>query len=345
MSRKGSILVLVLFVLAILALVGVSFAYRTGLGISEGRQEAVLAKLRSQAASAAAIVTAQLVENTNDFDHPGEPWARQGLKDPGDYLDAWGTDLQHSARGPEYTVKLTVIDENRKLNLLYASSKQLESIGLSPEQVQALTDWMDEDESAGRGGAESSFYARWGYRSKNLPMIELEEMLLVAGLSDRAFYGQALASPFCRPMLAENRSRAADDIPEEAPETGLVELLRCVGDYGINLNTAPEAVLRCLPITPEAVGQILAYRRFDPDSSGELEDHVFAKVEDIEQLQGLAPADRAVLAEMGRFRSDHFRIFVVARHEPSGLEAGLEVLVDTTEGAPRVVRWKESSGC
>jgi hypothetical protein len=202
---------------------------------------------------------------------------------------------------------------------------------------------MDDDETAGAGGAESAFYRQRGYRCKNKPMEELEELLLVAGIDDQAFYGPALAEVFAKaapPQQAGPAVRVAQDAPP-----GLVGMLRCGGDAGVNLNTAPRAVLETLPIRPEAVEQIIAYRRFDADSSGELSEHAFTKIEDIDQLQGLSDADRAVLRDIGRFSSDCVRVFVVARHKPTGLRVGLEVLLDLSEGSAKVARWKEATRC
>ena len=341
MTRRGSVLVLVLFVLAILSLVGLSFAYRAGLGVAAARQQAVLAKLRCQAASAAALVTARLAQNTNAYDHPSEDWAQRTFKEPGDWLEDWK--IEHGRDAGLYSVTVRVVDETGKLNVQYASSKQLEAMGLWADQVSAVMDWMDEDDAAGAGGAETPQYVARGYRCKNKAIDELEELLLVAGITPQQYYGASLAKPFCRTgavAMAPGQSG-----PTEPPEKGLVEMLRCVGDDGINLNTAPAAVLECLPISAESVQQILAYRRFDADSSGELDDHALAKADDIDRLQGLTPADRETLKTIGRFRSDYFRIFVVARHELTGQQLGLEVLLDISEGFPRLLRWKETGGC
>jgi type II secretory pathway component PulK len=88
-SRRGSILIVVMFVLCVLALVAVSFAYRVGLESRKMRDEVIQIQLRQQAASAAAIAMGRLKQNTNDYDHFAEPWHAHASLTPEGWLPEW----------------------------------------------------------------------------------------------------------------------------------------------------------------------------------------------------------------------------------------------------------------
>ena len=62
--------------------------------------------------------------------------------------------------------------------------------------------------------------------------------------------------------------------------------------------------------------------------------------QDIDQLQGLSDADRAVLRMLGRFDSSDFRIFAMARHVPTGLCCRIEALVHIADQRIEVKQWK-----
>lgn len=73
MSRqRGSILIVVLFVMVVLAALALSFAYRAGLESRWARDRAIMAQLKAQAESAVIVALARLRENRNDFDHEAE---------------------------------------------------------------------------------------------------------------------------------------------------------------------------------------------------------------------------------------------------------------------------------
>ncbi len=334
---RGSILILVLFVLSVLSLTAVGFAYRSGVERRATDHRTIAVQLRAQAASAAAIAIGRLMENTNDFDHRAEPWHTHGPLSAGDWLAEW------SASGGEFVTTYAVIDEESKLNVLFASSQALETLGLTTEQVDSLLDWMDEDETARPDGAETSYYLqrRPPHRSKNAPLECLEELLAIRGFTANDYYGEdADHDGILDPNENDGPvSPPLDDVDGEL-RLGMISLLTTVGDGRINLNTAPRQVLETLPLSDGAADQIIAYRAFDAQSQGELADHVFASVEDIEQLQGLTDADRALLSAVCVFHSTHFRVVVESRHMPSGLVHRLDALLRVGEQGPEIMQWR-----
>jgi len=325
-APHGSVLIVTLFVLAVTGLIALSLSYRAALIVRMARHRELAVRLRARLDSALAASLAVLAEDRNDFDHPAEPWGSLA----GPALDAWLSVRTAPAENDsaEYEVLLKIQDEEGKLNLQHASSAALESLGLSPMQIDSLFDWTDGDSLVRPAGAESEFYGARPrpYRSKDKPLHSLEELLLVRGFTLADLPGSCLPGP--------------SDVPQ-AETTCPTRCLTVFGDGKINLNTAPAAVLRTTPLSASAIQSVLAYRAYNETSSAPLADCVFRSNEDIEQLQGLSPSDRQVLQQISTFTSRHFRLQVVCRHVRSGLQSSLNALIlkDADEN-PRVLQWQ-----
>lgn len=338
---RGSILILALFVLFVLSLVAVSFAYRAGLESRLATQRVIHAKLRQYADSTVALAMVGLVENTNDYDHPAEPWRLQGEINIASWLDdpSEGEDTDYS----RYIVTCSVQDEEGKGNVKYASSEDLEKVGMSSAQVASLWDWLDDDDIAGSEGGEEAYYNSLvkPHHCKNAQLTLPCEITRVKEFNQQAFYGEDVDFDG---ILGENEDDGLiGDPPDNSDgelDTGWVSILTSMGDGKININTVPRRVLEVLPISRTAVEQIDAYRFFDENSSGNIEDHVFRSVGDIYQLQGLTDTEKEVLASIVRYRSEHFRILVCARHPSTGLTYSLDVLAKVVDGNVEIMKWQ-----
>jgi general secretion pathway protein K len=330
LRRRGSVLLAVLFVSTVLSALLLSGAYRAALlarGVSDRELQL---RLRVQAQSVVAVAVSRLADNSNSFDALAEAWHSHGPLAGEGLLVDWDP---HADGGSKFAADYTVIDEEGKLNVAFASSKALQKLGLSATQISCLQDWLDEDAFPHADGAEDDYYLsqRPGYRCKNGPMDLLDELLLIRGFSALTYRG--------RDLIASGKGYDSTDVVNP----GFVNLLTTAGDGRININTAPLAVLKTLPLSDGAAEQIEHFRVYDPESSStKLEDHVFRSVDDIRQLQGLTDADRDVLESVAIFRSTQFRILAEVLHRPSSRRYRLEVLVDCSHGAPQIVEWKES---
>lgn len=342
MHQRGSVLILVMFVLVVLSLIAVGLTYRAGIINRSARHESISTKLEALSRSAVELALSDLANDTNDFDHWAEPWrdhpdtsARIGMPE---------TLPQEGGIKPEYTTTYQVVDEDGKLNLLFASSEALETLGLQPNQIDAIFDWIDSDRVARAEGAEDEFYSQYpsAYRSKNAPPEILEELLLIRGISLESYWGEDLNH---NRILDANENDGAESEPLDNRDgrlrTGLIDLITVLGDGKINLNTAPREVLATLPITDEAVDQIMGFRSFDRNSRGGLEDHAFRSVEDINTLNGLSDVDRDVLTTLCKFSSDFYQIRVQSTHRSTGLRHRLQVLVFVSETGPGVMQWSQ----
>ena len=144
-----------------------------------------------------------------------------------------------------------VSDEGGKLNInaliqldpsgeLLASAlnvlaKQTNNPYLTSDAIDAIVDWVDPDDDARTGGAESSYYVSnpaGGYRAKNGPLNSLDELLLVKGVTPQLLYGND-----------RNRNGQADDDPNGSQtfDRGIADFLTV---YGRELNLDAVGILR-----------------------------------------------------------------------------------------------------
>lgn len=329
MARRGSALILVLFVMVVLGLTALSFAYRAGLEHRSATQAAIEARLGAQAHSAVAIALARIAESGSEFHHRAETWhAHRHLGDEL-WLESW-------EGATDYDTRYYVIDEEAKLHVLAASSEALETLGLTAEQIDSLFDWNDEQDSRRAEGADTSYYLQRtnAHRAKNAPVELLEELLTIRGFARDDYYGRDGGA-----WRFEHLGPGVD--AEELEQAfGLVDLLTTYGDGRVNINTAPRRVLEVLPISPTAVDQIVGFRRFDGQSGGTIDEHVFKSFEELEQLQGLNDADLLALETLARFHSDHFRVIVQARHVPTRALYEIECVVRRGDDGIEVVQWQ-----
>lgn len=341
--RRGSILIAVLFVMVVLSLLTLSFAYRAGLRARSARDRAVHRRLRAEAASAASVALAALRSDANEFDHPAEAWhSHRPFWDEAWLRDGGGG----GSAAPEFVTDYHVIDEEGKLHVSRASGEALGGMGMTKQQIAALFDWTDGDEDAPGEGAETQFYAAQPspYRSKNAAPELLDELLMVRGFGRADFNGEDANHNGLLDSAEDDgvESPPADD-GDGRLRLGWVDLLTCAGDGRMNINTAPREVLETLPLSDGAVGQIVSFRAFDGDSASGLEEHAFRSPADIDQLQGLSDADKEVLKGVAVFKSQHFRVFAHSTHRPTGQRYAVEVFVSKGEGGLEILQWKAGS--
>jgi hypothetical protein len=94
----------------------------------------------------------------------------------------------------EYTPAYGLMDEGGKIDINYTPEEMLEylpGLEMYPSIAAAIVDWRDMDdevtvnENTGAEGAESNYYqSNLGYYAKNNPFESLDELRLVAGMTD-----------------------------------------------------------------------------------------------------------------------------------------------------------------
>jgi len=156
---------------------------------------------------------------------------------------------------PAGVATVELIPESSKINLNTANPQDLirlmVNLGVVPEQAAgiaaAIVDWR----APAPDGSLDEFYLSRSpsFRPRHASFDELEELLLVKGMTPELFYGSFTRDPQGRLY----------------PRTGLKD---CVSVYGVggpvDVNTAEPAVLATLGINPEAIAAIVDRRRATP---------------------------------------------------------------------------------
>ncbi len=193
-NQSGTVLVLVLWVLAMLSVIGSYYAVEARIRRNLGQgawnelqgREAVYSILRLAALKVA------------------PPGAKRNMEDT-------GVDLQNVRLYPDgtlYSVKFgdnrlefALRDESGKLSINKASELQLEKLlaallGDDQEDrvriiTESILDWRDADNIVREDGAEDAFYSDMvpPYQAADRPFLLLDELLLVRGVDAQLYYG------------------------------------------------------------------------------------------------------------------------------------------------------------
>ncbi|MDB5289311.1 MAG: comEA protein [Phycisphaerales bacterium] len=93
------------------------------------------------------------------------------------------------------TYAFGITDESSKLNLSVAGDAELAKLpGITQQAADGIVDWRDADSTVTGQGAETSYYQalQRPYTAKNSPFESVEELYLVAGVTDEIMWGQDL---------------------------------------------------------------------------------------------------------------------------------------------------------
>jgi general secretion pathway protein K len=159
---------------------------------------------------------------------------------------------------PTGQVQVDIIPESAKININYARPEQLDALllalgvepGRSREIVLGILDWR----SMPPGGGPSEFDLYYStlvpsFRARHASFEEIEELLLVKGITPELFYG------------TYERDAGGRLVPRGA-------LADCVTVYGamgrIDVNTAEPAVLAAAGLPPDSIAAILRARSVKP---------------------------------------------------------------------------------
>lgn len=191
-----------------------------------------------------------------------------------------GTDPQQS----------TTYDNQKKLWLRLLNSGRFAVEGEEEAEalVEALADWIDEDDDERLYGAENSYYHGLdsGISCRNAPFVYPEELLAVKGMSRELLYG-------------------TDE------KDGLINYITVYGHDGkININTADPLILSILAdaIPEDAVEALVEYRS---DESNEEE---LAATDWYKNVSGF-PTDIAIDTNLLRIDCQYYQVTVNASYE------------------------------
>jgi general secretion pathway protein K len=245
-DERGFALLAVLLVLALLGVVGAEFSYSMRLEASAVRawRDGIAATHLAEAGIEQAVREIVADSQYVGTDEAGVLtfYTRERLARP-------RLAREKVALGAgQYSYRIS--DEESRVNLNAATpdrvDRLLQQFGIDKRErdviVDSLMDWRDPNEEHRLNGAESEdYYLKLPvpYRSRNANLDSVTELLQIRGVTPALFHG------------AEGKP-------------GLVEFVSVKSRGQVNINTAPEQVLRAYALSDAEVSFILQTRRDEP---------------------------------------------------------------------------------
>jgi competence ComEA-like helix-hairpin-helix protein len=278
-KKRGSILVGVLWCLALLAVVviGVLHTVRMDLMVTKNQSDVIQAHYLALAGIEKA--KALLYDDAASRKRSGTSHSAQLYDDPQDFKEVpFGKgDFSVFHQGGENEgskVVYGISDEEGRLNLNGASQEELLKLyGMRPETAAAILDWIDEDNNVRPGGAESDFYAslKPPYLPRNGAMTSVRELLMVSGVDRELFLGEdANGNGLLDPEEDDGDENYPPDNHDGILDFGWSGLLtvdswvenrNAAGEERVNVQTADEsALMKVKGISSEIAKAVVAYR-------------------------------------------------------------------------------------
>ena len=241
--RRGSLLVVTLWLIAILATIAVALGGYLSTETRLLRYHIAHARAHALARAGVYLALQRLAEDAQqqgeEYDWLGDKWAYFPSRDPNAASTSW-----HVSFPDQAGLTITMTDEERKLNVNRVGEIELaglfEKLLGGPAPVDLIADAVDADTTPRPNGLEASSSTP-PYQAKNAPLVVLEEAREIPGVTDET---SGLLQRFTSPFLELTSS--------------------------VNINTASPELLRAMCAVAEKSGlaeQIVAYRWKPEDQS------------------------------------------------------------------------------
>lgn len=250
-DRRGGALLLVLWLAAALSVIAFSLA-RTVRGETE-RTSTALDGVRAYYLATGALERAELYMQ----------WGPRYLLPDGSsrYFSPWTSLLRFSFPTGEAVVE--IVPAAAKLNVNASPPDDLLrlmlALGADPERareiVQAIVDWRRPPADGGPGPFDEYYLSLSpSFRARHASFEEIEELLLVKGMTPELFHG----------------AFARDSQGRLVPRAGLKDCLSVWGSTQVvDVNSAAPAVLAAIGMSPETIAAVVEARRVRPFRSPE----------------------------------------------------------------------------
>jgi general secretion pathway protein K len=314
-DQQGMALLVTVMTLAILVVVTVQFSRDNWHGLLVSHNYGTRVRLRTMAESGVNLGIALLQKDVQDdnSDTLLDDWANTSGEEYTNLFENGRLKLSIadlSGRIPINSLaaadngqnndngELQLLIKKVLLNLLLSENFALESENEAREIVDAISDWLDEDDEELDQGAESSFYQSLAkpYSCRNGPLQYIEELLLIRGISREIFFG-------------------------DSEKPGLAAYITIHGDDGkININTANEAVISALEplISDDLIQSFIEFRK-DRENR-----EMLARVDWYASIGGW-PGDIVLNEKLTTVESRFFTIEVVAEMEETNVKIVADV--------------------
>ncbi|MCA9394126.1 MAG: general secretion pathway protein GspK [Candidatus Omnitrophica bacterium] len=333
-QRRGSILILTLWVLVFLTVFAVNIGLRIRQRVTlvsriEDRSQLHRAA-RAGVKKAIAVLRRDLAQHAQIYTSAGKSARHNNIGDFKD-LPIGGRTVNVSYReGPADSegLQFGLRDEERKINLNRMNRIVLRNIitlaaGVEEDRAailaEAVIEWREYGQTQAEGFNSEGFYGtlEYPYEIKDFDLEVIDELLLVRGFT---------------PAILER----------------LRPFVTLYGDGQVNINTASRTVLRALGLSPEVADKLLFVRRGVDETEATKDDYIFYKTFDVASEMAafieLQPDEIAQLDALNGQRliktnSRYFEIQSRAYADPQRPERVVTAVYDSVDNL--VVYWRE----
>ena len=332
--RKAMVLIVVVYIVAAYSMLAFALAFRSRIAIKE--TQLLTERLQQDQIALAACAQARsiLEADDHDLDCLDEPWFGWH-----ELVPAETADQSISPDEGPWQVSWRLIDESAKINVNTAPADLLLELEcLDEAAVASILDWIDQDDVPNPDGAENDYYSGLenAYSCKNGPIDNIEELLLVKGISLEIFYGYNLDEGDSH--LSETgpeTSEFIDEVPQNGAP-GLCDLLTVYGDGRSNINTASKQVLDTIPMLSDAaVSEIISMQKGAPRK--------FSSMDDIQNNDNFNAVDILLLAQIAKFNSNHFQLHIKVRKKERPFWCEYMATIERQEENTRILSWQRKS--
>ncbi|PWU09416.1 MAG: hypothetical protein C5B50_27465 [Verrucomicrobia bacterium] len=273
-TSQASVLIGLLWCLALLAIVVIGVLHTSRIGLMLGKNHADRIQAHYLALAGIEKAKALLYQDARERsrsarNHGGELYdSAENFRDVA--LGRGRFSVLRRARTDEGGgIAFGVSDEESRLNVNVASIDEFAKIdGMTPDIAAAIVDWRDPDNEVTPGGAEAEYYVALQppYLPRNGPLQTIRELLMVRGISTQLLLGSDLQQNGLLDAEQENGPGAVPD----ASDLGWANLftvdsstanVNAAGEDRVNIQTADQQALGSVRgITPNIASAIIAYR-------------------------------------------------------------------------------------
>lgn len=231
------------------------------------------AALSAIAFTVASTVRAETERTSTEIDALRAYYLATGAIDRAILYIQWGSGARNPDGTPKYydnpmaalhfefpsgSATVDLVPETAKLNVNLAQPQQLTNLllalGATPDLAQSVAQGIVDWRSPSPGGSFTQFDQYYlsltpSFRARHASFEEIEELLLIRGITPDLFYG----------------SYTKDAQGRLVPHAGLRDCLSVYGSIGpLDVNTAEPAVMQAIGVYPGAVAAIVALRQSTP---------------------------------------------------------------------------------
>ncbi len=339
LHTRGIALIIVMICIAVLAILAAGFAYsmkvETRLAMNTNAEGDMLAIGIGSIHKAVALLN--LKDPSEPFDALNQKWAGG----PGSSMTS--NLLAVVTLDPN----TKIVDMERRANINMADERLLNQamtlIGVDAADSGPITssilDWIDPDKNEHPNGTETEYYETLDppYKSKDAPVDDLTELLLVRGVSQEIFWG-GVATNHQPANFQSKLGMQRGNQPAVYP-VGLADLFCPLSAGLININTAPREVLQMILSGDEAAADRIIAARAGPDGADGTEDDV--PFRNVGEGLNYAQIPRELINQVAGYFTIRSRLFQVEVHaEVNGTHRYFYAIVDRDASKILTFFWK-----